>query len=762
MSEKISEPVIEFITNNINQIITLPELYPNEDDYAYLDEYDRCIECERTINSLILSDFSLKERSFCINKLLPKSHNGLTSIATEQHKITRLIELVHGNLVIECPVHPSLLINGPHDDSKEFTHMRYTACTCNPDAFKQEKFTLRQTEYESTRQTELFILITVNDEDEILLSSTLHGIMENITYLHSLTESSTWGEDGWKKIIICIISDRNKINKRTLSYLKSLGVYQDGIARSKVNNKTVRAHIYEYTTQISIKCSKDFVDKKTMVSTQILFCLKEKNNGKTGSHQWFFNAFCPILNPRICVLIKVGAKPADKSIYYLWKAFTNDQVAGTCGKLYVMNNRGWTKLLNPIVGALAFEHNISNIMNKPFESTFGYISSLSKDFSAYRYSALQDVTNDTENASNHNILAKNDYLAKNNVLCFELISKCDFSWILHYENSSQAEVDVPENLYEIIQQYICRINEYFYTSSYAITHFYCIWRSRHSIFRKICLQIEIIYQILHFLFSWFALILDIMHPENDFFYFEHFYKNMNSMNRKIGIILFYTFVAITGIHVIFAFVNKLQIIKWRDFIPLIFSMILTIYLLLNLLWYPFNGDGYFYKYPINDSTYLYHHPDGTYYNSYANRYYYNSTDNNTHTLSPDDSFCNSRYPYLTFYDKNNIAYNFNALTETNILRYFRFLPFYINGINIYTFININRSPSREANSLTEIADINSFLNTFGKNIVEVSLPCEITIDNEYNEAWNEIIKSDKNESMCKIQDNSLKNFAPWI
>ncbi|RIB26127.1 chitin synthase-domain-containing protein [Gigaspora rosea] len=410
----LTEPVIEFITNDINQIVTLAELYPIEDDYVYLDEYDRCIECENAINSFILSNFSLKERSFRINKLLPKNHNnGLTSIATEQHKMTKLIELVHGNLVIECPVHPNLLISGPHNDSKEFTHMRYTACTCNPDAFKQEKFTLRQTGYESTRQTELFILITVNDD-----------------------------EDRWKKIIICIVSDRNKINKRTLSYLNSLGVYQNDIARSKVNNETVRAHIYEYTTQISIKCSKDFVDKKTMVPTQILFCLKENNNEEIGSYQWFFDAFCPIINPKICVFIKVGVKPADKSIYYLWKAFTNDQVAGTCGKLYVMNNRGWTKLLNPFVGALIFEHNISNIMNKPFESAFGYISSLSKDFSAYRYSALQDITNDTEDASNNNILVKNDYLAKSNVLCFELISKRNFSWILHYENSSQAEVDV--------------------------------------------------------------------------------------------------------------------------------------------------------------------------------------------------------------------------------------------------------------------------------------------------------------------------------
>ncbi|CAG8782370.1 20236_t:CDS:2, partial [Gigaspora margarita] len=106
---------------------------------------------------------------------------------------------------------------------------------------------------------------------------------------------------------------------------------------------------------------------------------------------------------------------------------------------------------------------------------------------------------------------------------------------------------------------------------------------------------------------------------------------------------------------------------------------------------------------------------------------------------------------------------------------FYYEDFYMNRIIgiilFYTFVAItgmhiifafaDKLQIREANNLVEITDINSFLNTFGKNIVEVSLPCEITIDNEYNEAWNEINKSDKNGSMCKIQDNSLKNFAPW-
>ncbi|CAG8734772.1 14229_t:CDS:2 [Dentiscutata erythropus] len=79
-----------------------------------------------------------------------------------------------------------------------------------------------------------------------------------------------------------------------------------------------------------------------------------------------------------------------------------------------------------------FEHEISNILMK---SIFGYISSLLEDSSAYWHSALQDNTSNTEDASNNsNILIANDYLAKNNTIYSELISKCNISWLLHYES----------------------------------------------------------------------------------------------------------------------------------------------------------------------------------------------------------------------------------------------------------------------------------------------------------------------------------------
>lgn len=46
-----------------------------------------------------------------------------------------------------------------HKQTKEFTHMRYTAATCDPDDFTPENgWTLRQNHY--NRETELLIAVT--------------------------------------------------------------------------------------------------------------------------------------------------------------------------------------------------------------------------------------------------------------------------------------------------------------------------------------------------------------------------------------------------------------------------------------------------------------------------------------------------------------------------------------------------------------------------------------------------------------------------
>jgi chitin synthase len=128
--------------------------------------------------------------------------------------------------------------------------MRYSAATCDPNDFNDSGFTLRQVHYDPPRRTELFIVMTMYNEDEKLFCRTMHGVIKNIAHLCKRDRSKTWGKDGWKKVVVCIVSDgRGKINSRTLSVIAAMGAYQEGVAKTKIGKQDVTAHIYEYTTQ---------------------------------------------------------------------------------------------------------------------------------------------------------------------------------------------------------------------------------------------------------------------------------------------------------------------------------------------------------------------------------------------------------------------------------------------------------------------------------------------------------------------------------
>lgn len=74
----------------------------------------------------------------------------------------------------------------------------------------------------------------------------MHGVVKNIAHLCSLRDHSVWGPDGWKKVVVSIVADGRKvIHKRVLSVLAAIGVYQAGIAKNMVDDKPVKAHLYE-------------------------------------------------------------------------------------------------------------------------------------------------------------------------------------------------------------------------------------------------------------------------------------------------------------------------------------------------------------------------------------------------------------------------------------------------------------------------------------------------------------------------------------
>ena len=444
-------------------------------------------------------------------------------------KTIKEVQLFNGNLVLDCPIPPKLLNQVPHAEAPardEFTHMRYSAATCDPADFYEERFTLRQRLFAKPRHTELFIVVTMYNEDDFLFTRTMMGVFKNIEHMCSRTSSKTWGKEAWKKIVVCVVSDgRAKINPRTRAVLAGLGVYQDGIAKQQVNKKDVTAHIYEYTTQVGLELKGKTVQLKPRGATpvQMLFCLKEKNQKKINSHRWFFQAFGRVLDPNICVLIDAGTKPGKDSIYHLWKAFDLEPMCGgACGEIKAMLSSG-KKLINPLIATQNFEYKMSNILDKPLESAFGFISVLPGAFSAYRYVALQNdksgqgplekyFLGEKLHGDNAGIFAANMYLAEDRILCFELVAKRNCRWILQYVKSSTGETDVPDTMTEFILQRRRWLNGSFFAAVYAIAHFYQIYRSDHSGTRKFMFLIEFTYQSINMLFAWFAVVSNPLGP----------------------------------------------------------------------------------------------------------------------------------------------------------------------------------------------------------------------------------------------------------
>ncbi|KAI9304356.1 chitin synthase-domain-containing protein [Cunninghamella echinulata] len=428
-----------------------------------------------------------------------------------RRQITRRIQLTRrGHLVLDCKV-PDKLLNALPENGAEFKTMRYSAICCTPDQFTTKGYTLRQQLYK--RETELLIVITMYNEDHILFARTLHGVMKNIAHLCSLS-TPTWDKNGWKKIVVSIVADGRKIiHPRILSILASMGIYQVGVAKNKVDNEQVTAHIYEYTTQISIDADMNIKGPdKGIVPVQILLCIKEKNAKKIDSHKWCFNAFGSLLKPNVCVLLDVGTRPGNTSIYELWKVFDrHPNVGAACGELRVLLGTLNHQILHPLIGAQHFEYKMAAMLDKPMESVFGMISVLPGAFSAYRFDALQNDINQRGplasyfSPQGHSLFERNMYLAEDRILCFELVAKRHQRWFLHYATSAFAETDVPHHLDEFISQRRRWINGSFFATIYSLYHFYWIPAySKHSWSRIILLCIQALYNVFNLLFSWLA------------------------------------------------------------------------------------------------------------------------------------------------------------------------------------------------------------------------------------------------------------------
>ncbi|KAH8992321.1 chitin synthase N-terminal-domain-containing protein [Lactarius hatsudake] len=95
---------------------------------------------------------------------------------------TRTTTLFHGNFVLRSAV-PTKLLNLYAYKDDDFTHMRYSVATGDPNDFKDNGFTLRVVHHDPPRRAEFFIVMTMYNEDDTFFVRTMHGVMKNIGYL---------------------------------------------------------------------------------------------------------------------------------------------------------------------------------------------------------------------------------------------------------------------------------------------------------------------------------------------------------------------------------------------------------------------------------------------------------------------------------------------------------------------------------------------------------------------------------------------------
>lgn len=120
-----------------------------------------------------------------------------------------------------------------------------TAATCDPNDFTlRNGYNLRPAMY--NRHTELFIGVTYFCENKIMLSRSLHSIMQNVRDIVNLKKSEFWHKGGpaWQKIVVCLLFDGiDPCDKETLDILATIGVYQDGVMKRDLDGIETVAHI---------------------------------------------------------------------------------------------------------------------------------------------------------------------------------------------------------------------------------------------------------------------------------------------------------------------------------------------------------------------------------------------------------------------------------------------------------------------------------------------------------------------------------------
>lgn len=143
-------------------------------------------------------------------------------------------------------------------------------------------------------------------------------------------------------------------------------------------------------------------------SSYVFMCVKHQNQGKLWSHNWFFNGFCRLFNAPYCILMDVGLRPEPRALFRMYSYMvTHDaDCGGVCGYMSLSIEKPEEEDMDEydiftrtgsfffdIQRAQQFEYHFSHMLDKPFESAFGFIHVLPGAFSGYNLRKILDRRN---------------------------------------------------------------------------------------------------------------------------------------------------------------------------------------------------------------------------------------------------------------------------------------------------------------------------------------------------------------------------------
>jgi cellulose synthase/poly-beta-1,6-N-acetylglucosamine synthase-like glycosyltransferase len=286
--------------------------------------------------------------------------------------------------------------------------------------------------------------------------------------------------------------EKNLIHVFSLSGLCDLGVHEFNCERdgSKEGVKFVR------NTQ---------TDRTLEEDIRFYFVIKQFNGGKLDSQHWLFNGFCEYFDPDYIFLLDAGTKPLDGSITRLYNYMEgHPNCGGCCGEIQVEME----SCCNPIVLAQFVEYKYAHMIDKAFESAFGFISVLPGAFSMYRWEAAQGKPLENYflglDKASLNCVKANMYLAEDRIMCLSIVAKENHSYYLSYDKNSRAETDPPSTLLDLMKQRRRWINGSNFATLFVIYSFVNeIMKTKHSGIKKCVFMIQFAYMVVNTVLCYF-------------------------------------------------------------------------------------------------------------------------------------------------------------------------------------------------------------------------------------------------------------------